>query len=324
MTNNQTATDEVEIDLLKLAQVLLHRAKLIIVWTLLVAAAAFGITYYLITPLYTSTALLYVNNSSISVGSTSFSISSAELTAAQSLVDTYGVILKSRNTLEDVIREDDLPYTYEELYKMIETQAVNSTEIFEVSVTSASPAEAEQIANTIADILPDKIASIVDGSDVRIVDYAVIPSERTSPSYTVNTVIGALVGFVAAAAYVILRYLFDESIRTEDYLTQTYPNIPLLAVVPDMMGGGKGGYGYGSYYGGDRSGSEKRGQEKRSASKNQPQPKAVRQAERTGTQDSRPAPSAPRTAAQGQPKPKAPARPSSASDVKKGGDRANG
>lgn len=325
MTNNQTATDEIEIDLLKLAQVLLHRAKVIIACTLLVAAAAFGITHYLITPLYTSTALLYVNNTSFSVGSTSFSISSAELTAAKSLVDTYGVILKSRNTLEDIIRKDNLSYTYEQLYNMIETSAVNSTEIFEVSVTSPSPAEAESIANTIADVLPDKIASIVEGSDVRIVDYAVIPSERTSPSYTMNTVIGALVGFVFAAAVVILRYLFDESIRTEDYLTQTYPNIPLLAVVPDMMG--NGGKGYGSYYkygyGTDTS------EKKRSSSKSQ-QPKVVQSSERTGTQDSRPAP-APRPAA---PRPAGSqpraARPASGADkpagsgVKKGGDRANG
>lgn len=328
MTNNQTATDEIEIDLLKLAQVLLHRAKLIIVCTLLVAAAAFGITYYIITPLYTSTALLYVNNSSISVGSTSFSISSAELTAAQSLVDTYGVILKSRNTLEDVIRQDNLPYTYEELYEMIETEAVNSTEIFEVSVTSASPTEAEQIANTIADILPDKIASIVDGSDVRIVDYAVIPSERTSPSYTINTVVGALVGFVAVAAYVILRYLFDESIRTEDYLTQTYPNIPLLAVVPDMMGNSGKGY-YGNYYTSERPGSsEKKGGGRNSSAKTQ-QPKAVRPPERTGTQDGR----RPASAVQPDSRPVRPASggtaaatrsPAASADVKKGGNRANG
>ena len=342
MTNNQTATDEIEIDLLKLAQVLLHRAKFIIVCTLLVAAAAFGITHYLITPLYTSTALMYVNNSSFSVGSTSFSISSAELTAAKSLVDTYGVILKSRNTLEDVIRRDSLTYTYEELYEMIETEAVNSTEIFQVSVTSPDPAEAESIANTIAEVLPEKISAIVDGSDVRIVDYAVIPSERTSPSYTINVVIGALVGFIVAAAIVILRYLFDESIRTEDYLTQTYPNIPLLAVVPDMMGTSGKGY-YGDYYTSERPGSsDKKGSEKRSAARTQ-QPKAVRSAEWTDTQDSRrPASgaSAARPAARPASRPASaaqtdsrPVRPASggngtgtmpAGDVKKGGNRANG
>ena len=291
MTKNETETGEIEIDLLKLAEVLLHRAKIIIAVTLLVAAAAFGITYYLITPLYTSTALMYVNNSSFSVGSTSFSISSAELTAAKSLVDTYVVILKSRNTLEDVIRQEDLDYTYEELYDMVSSSAVNSTEIFEINVTSPSPSEAEHIANVLAQVLPDKIASIVEGSDVRIVDYAVIPSKRTSPSYTTNTVIGALVGLVLACAVVILRYLFDESIHSEDYLTQTYPDIPLLAVVPDMMHSGKD-KNYGSYYGGGGSstGSSSGGGERR-----QSQPAAAHAAA-PRPQPARPQPAKPQAA----------------------------
>jgi capsular polysaccharide biosynthesis protein len=248
MTTNQIGTDESEIDLLELARVLWRRAWLVVLSTILVAAMAFGYTYCLVTPLYTASALLYVNNSSFSVGSTSFSISASELSAAKTLVDTYGVILLSRTTLEEVIEVDNLDYTYEELYSMITTGAVNDTEIFEVTVTSDSPAEAESIANTIAGILPEKISNIVEGSDVRIVDYAVIPSHRTSPSYTKNTAVGGILGFVLAAAYIILRYLLDENIHTEDYLTQTYPNIPLLAVVPDMSES-KGRDSSGGYYG---------------------------------------------------------------------------
>ena len=88
--------------------------------------------------------------------------------------------------------------------------------------------------NTIARILPDKIADIVVGSDVRIVDYAVVPSHRFSPSYTKNTAIGAILGIVLSGAVIIGVYLLDENIRSEEYLTQTYPDIPLLAVIPDM------------------------------------------------------------------------------------------
>ena len=168
------------------------------------------------------------------MGSTSFSISNADLTAAQKLVDTYIVILNSRTALNEVIEEAGVDYTCEELKEMITAKAVNSTEVFEVVVTSKSPAEAERIANTIAVVLPDKIADIVEGSDVRIVDYAVVPAHRSSPSYTRNTVIGMLLGAVLSAAIVILAYLFDENIRSEDYLTQTYPDIPLLSVIPDM------------------------------------------------------------------------------------------
>ena len=253
MYENRPETDEIEIDLLKVAQVLLRKAKFIIAITLLVAVATFAVTYFFITPMYTSTAMMYVNNSSFSLGNTSFSISQGELTAAQGLVDTYIVILKSRTCLESIIDQCSLEYDYEELYDMIESEAVNSTEIFSIDVTSKSPHEAERIANTITQVLPERISSIVDGSDVRIVDYAVVPSERTSPSFTLNTVIGALVGFVLAAAIVILRYMLDDQIHEEDYLTQTYPNIPLLAVVPDMLASeGKGYYYYSSSGGSDK------------------------------------------------------------------------
>ena len=239
--------DEIEIDLLELLRVLLHRWWVILLSAIVCGALAFGYTFLLIDPLYQSSALMYVNNSDISVGSTSFSISSSDLTAAQKLVDTYVVILKSRTALDEVTEQAGLDYTYEDLKDMISAAAVNSTEVFEITVTSKDPQEAEKIANTIARVLPDKISDIVVGSDVRIVDYAVVPSHRSSPSYTRNIAIGILLGIILSAGLLIIIYLFDENIRSEDYLTQTYPEIPLLAVIPDMNSGRHGSGYYRAY-----------------------------------------------------------------------------
>lgn len=296
MSNNQTGKDVIEIDLLELAQVLFRRIGIIILCTILVAAMAFGYTYFFIEPLYTASAMMYVNNSSFSIGSTSVSISALELSAAQSLVDTYTVILMSRMTLEEVIEADELEYTYDELYDMIDVEAVNSTEIFQINVTSTSAAEARSIANTIVEVLPDKIASIVDGSDVRIVDYAVTPSVRTSPSYTRNTALGGLVGLFLAAAVIIIRYLFDEEIHAEDYLTKTYSDIPLLAVIPDMSSPTKNNKYY--YYGRRPTQTSKGTPTPRSQKRSQPssQPESRRTSSSTGStastarQESRPAP----------------------------------
>lgn len=256
------------IDLVEVLGVLLHRIWAIILTALIVGSLTFGYTYLFIAPKYQASTLLYVNNSDISVGSSSFSITTGDLSAAQKLVDTYVVILRSRTVLNEVIEKADVSYTYTELSGMITAGAVNSTEVLRIVVTCTNPAEAERIANTIAEILPERIPDIVNGSDVRIVDYAVVPSRRSSPSYTKNTAIGVLIGAVAAAAVIVLTYLFDENIRSEDYLTQTYPDVPLLAVIPNMSSsrqrGGRYGYGYrygyrnGSYYqnayGGSKSG----------------------------------------------------------------------
>lgn len=105
--------------------------------------------------------MMYVNNSSINVGSTQVDLS--DLSAAQSLVETYIVILKTRGTLEQVIEQENLSYDYETLSDMIEAGAVNSTEVFEIQVTSADPEEAERIANCIAELLPGRISEIVGG-----------------------------------------------------------------------------------------------------------------------------------------------------------------
>lgn len=243
-----------EIDLLALCKVLWSKALVLILTSLIAGSVAFGVTAFFIKPKYEATAAMYVNNSSFSFGSTNFSISSSELTASNSLVTTYIFILESRTTLEDVIATADLPYNYEELSRMITAQAVSGTAAFNVTVRSESPLEAELIANTIAKLLPDRIAEIVDGSSVRIVDYAIVPAHRASPSFAKNTVLGVLLGFAVSAAIVTVKYIVNEQtneiITSADDLKALYPDIPVLALIPDMRLSEKKGYYYSSYYGG--------------------------------------------------------------------------
>ena len=111
-------------------------------------------------------------------------------------------------------------------------------EVFEIAVTSASPLEAEKIANTIAELLPDRISGIVEGSSVRIVDYAVVPAQKASPSISRNTLLGGLLGVVLCCGVIILREIFDEQIRDEDYVRETF-DLPLLAAVPDLTARGR-------------------------------------------------------------------------------------
>lgn len=236
--------DEIyEIDLLRIIKVLWHRVWILILAAILAGAAAFSYARFLVDTKYSSTAMMYVNNSSISIGSTNVSISSGELSAAQSLVDTYLVILKSRTTLEEVIEKSGVEYTYEELSGMITSGAVNGTEVFQITVTSTDPAEAKLLANTIADVLPKTISNVVDGSSVRVVDYAVATGHRVSPSYTKYTTIGLVIGFIISAGIIIVLDLMDDVIHDEEYLMQNY-DIPVLAMIPDLESAGKKKYAY--------------------------------------------------------------------------------
>lgn len=254
MTNNLQANrqEEQEIDLLKLLRVLLGK-----IW--LIAAAAFvgGLmfllyTLFFITPQYKSSALLYVNNSSIDIGSTKLNISSGDISASSSLIDTYVVILKSRTTLEQAIKEGKLPYSYEQLSRKVSGSAEGKTPVFKITVQDADPEMAAHITNTIVEIMVDAnsgISGIVEGSSVRVIDYAVVARKASSPSYTKNTAIGLLLGFVVSCGIIILFSLMDSTIREEEYLLEKYGNIPVLASIPDLFEDSQGGYyGYGSSY----------------------------------------------------------------------------
>lgn len=235
-----------EVDLWELLRTLWRKAWVMALAAVLGASLFLGGTLLFIPKRYTASALLYVNSSTISMGSTKVSISASELSAAQSLVDTYIVILKTRTTLNEVIEQSGVPYTYEEIIKsdMIHAAAVNSTEVFSIEVTSKDPKEAEKLANTICAVLPNKIASIVEGSSARIVDYAVEPAEKSSPSLGKNTILGGLLGGVLAFLGIALAFLTDTKIQDVDYLKQSY-DLPVLAVIPDLTA--KDGKNYSQY-----------------------------------------------------------------------------
>lgn len=244
MNNNE---DIVEVSLKRLLEAVLHRGWIVGIASVLGALIIFVFTMFCVTPQYESSAMFYVNNNAISVGDVSLSsITSSDITASRNLVNSYVVILNTRESLNDVIDYAGVDLSYKDLKKMISASSVNETEIFEVVVTSADPEEAEKIASAIAYILPKRISSIIEGTSAKVVDAAVLPVEPSSPSYAVNAVIGFLLGVTMSVTIVILKEIFDTTVRTEEDLTQN-ANIPILATVPDMTAPSKGGYyGYGN------------------------------------------------------------------------------
>ncbi len=244
--NINKKNDTVEIDLRRLWKAVWRRLWVICLAAVLGAALSLAATYYLVTPMYQSSAMFYVNNSAISMGEASLSITSSDITASKSLVATYSVILKSRTCLDDVIDYANLEYTYEELRKMISASSVNDTEVFQVVVTGPDPAEAERIANAVAYILPNQITDIVEGTSAKIVDYAVAAASPSSPSYVRNVFLGFVIGLGLAGCLIVVRALYDVTIRTEEDIRQCTDH-PILAAIPDMEAPskGEGYYGYG-------------------------------------------------------------------------------
>lgn len=246
--------EEVEIDLKRLFDAVWNRIWIVVLVTVLTGALAFVGTLLFITPKYESSAMFYVNNGSLSIGNASLSLSAGDISASRGLVDTYIVILQTRETLVDVIDYSGVDITVGELRGMITAAAVDDTEIFRVTVTHPDPETAEVLANAVAHILPKRIDRIIESTSAQVVDTAIVPTAPSSPDYTKNAVIGLLAGLLVTVVIIVLRELFDTSIRVEEDIQRVCPH-PVLSAVPDMLAPSKGGkyrrrrYGYGYGYG---------------------------------------------------------------------------
>ena len=237
--------NEETIDLLHLLSVLWRKAWLIVLAGILLAGACFGWATFMIPETYSSSVMLYVNTETSLAG---YSISLSDLNTAKSLVSTYMVILKSRETLLMVLDEAESDRSYQGLSGMITASQVNGTEIFSITVTSTDPEEAARLANAIAVVLPLRVEAIINGASMRLVSGAVVNSAKVGPNITRYTALGLFAGMLLAAIVIIVLDLLNDVIRDEEHILQTY-DIPILARVPDMLGKefehGYYSYGYG-------------------------------------------------------------------------------
>lgn len=234
------------IDLSHIFKSLWTKSWLIVICGLIASVIGFSYSTYFITPQYSSSIMLYVNNSSFSLGNTSFSITSSEISAAQSLVKTYSELLKNRTTIESVIEKLDLPYSYGHVLGMIQATSSNETEIMKVTVTGDDPYEASRIANCIAEVLPARVSVIVDGASMEVVDYAVPNLSKISPNITRYTSVGFILGILISMLLVILAAMLDDTIHDEEYVIRTC-KYPILARIPNLNESGSKKYGYYSY-----------------------------------------------------------------------------
>lgn len=240
----KTSKDYYSIDLMHIARSIIHRLWIIILAAVLAAAAGFSYSTFVLKPVYGAQVLLYVNNSSINFGNTSFDISASDIQASLSLVNTYSVLLKNRTTLERVKENAGVDYTVAELASMIQTGSVNETEVMRVVVTCGNPHEAAKIANSIAEVLPVRVSEIIDGASMVVVDRAVPVTSKIGPSVSRYTFLGLIIGALVTVIIIAVRAIMDDTIYNEDYVLENY-DYPILAKVPNLLETHHGsGYGY--------------------------------------------------------------------------------
>lgn len=229
-------TETKELDLREVVRTIRKKTWVIVLAALLAGILVFTYTFCFVTPMYQANVMIYVNNGT---DNNSGSVNSVDLAVALRLVTTYVNILKSDTVLEKVIEDANVDFTPSQVRKMMTAEPVEETEMFRVMITAPDPQMAADIANSIAEVAPTAIPDIIEGSAAKIIDYAKVPTYRHSPSYAINTLIGILVGALAAIVVVVGRDLLDTRVKNEDDLAKIC-SVPVIGLIPEIVDETKG------------------------------------------------------------------------------------
>lgn len=218
--------DEIEIDLIELFYAL-KKKIVVLILAALVGAGIFGIYSFAIAkPVYESTSKIYILTQSTSLASF------ADIQISSSLAKDYEEMIFSRPVVLQVKQNLGLDYEYEEIKEMLTVVNPADTRVLNISCRSEDMNEARDMANEFATVSKRQISDIMDTDEPTFFEKAVVNEDAVKPEKAKNIIIGFLLGLIIAAAVVIIRYMLNDSIKSEDDI-ERYLGLNTLAAIPN-------------------------------------------------------------------------------------------
>lgn len=202
---------------------ILRRRWLSIVAFMLIGVGVGAAVTVLATPMYASTTRLFVSTPVSDTDNNALQGSQF----ASGRVASYANLIKGNAIAQKVIDQLHLTESPTDLTAQITATPVTNTVILEVTATDPSPARAQQLSQTTAEVFSAYIPTL-EGSTpagqapikATIVDAAPLPTEPVSPRPKLNLALGGLVGLFVGLGIAFLRETLDTTIKSATVLDE--------------------------------------------------------------------------------------------------------
>lgn len=220
--------DEETIDLLELFRIILKHIKLIIILCFLFALVGFFGTKVFISPKYTASTSIYLTPQISESGSLDYNSQ-----MANSKLVTNAVNLLTQNNIMSEVAKDVGLESADSVKKCITIKNEANTEIITISATTTDPKLSKDIANDTVSTFIRTMQKNLNVRNIEVVDKAKLSYIPSGPNVKKNTLLATLVGFVIGCGYAVLRFLFDNRLRTKEE-TEKYLGIPVFCEIPEL------------------------------------------------------------------------------------------
>ncbi|MGP6146547.1 YveK family protein [Jeotgalibaca sp. A122] len=166
-------------------------------------------TFFFITPKYSSTSKMVVNQTQ----NTEQTLTNTDIQTNLNLINTYQSIIKEPIILEDVIGKVDSNISPQELSQKLSVQTENNSLVFGVTVSDENPYMASDLANAVAETFQEKIGDILEVESVTILSQATPNTKPVSPNVILNLIIGLSTGLMVGISLALVSELMDKRVK---------------------------------------------------------------------------------------------------------------
>ncbi len=221
--------EEQALNIKDILKILKKKFNMILVVTLITTIASIGITYFVITPTYLTSAKLFIGMPTIhSDGSGN---ASWDFSYYKQLLEPYSEIIKSDDLIERAIRKGNLNISQQALSGALSVQS-NSNQVLNLSIVTGNSVEGVEILNAVIDEFIETSNKLIENSNVEVISSPKISNAPISPNKPKNIIFGIGFGLAIGIALVLIIEYMDNSIKDEDE-AERIMGIPMLGTVPE-------------------------------------------------------------------------------------------
>ena len=202
---------EIEINVLSLLKELVRKWYIIAGVAVCCAILMILYTFVRADRRYTSTASAYL----LSKTDRSTAVTTAELTASATLAADFAQIVESTDAAKETISRLNLNIPASTLKSAVTASYASGNRVVTIKVKDTDAAQAQKIAETLLTVAEEKAASISKTLYVEVIDKPSLPASVSKPSLKSPFVKGFLLGFIAACAYIVIRWFIRKPIWDE-------------------------------------------------------------------------------------------------------------
>jgi capsular polysaccharide biosynthesis protein len=223
---NENKERKLEVTVRDVFNVLIKKWLIIVLCGLVLASSFLLGTKLFITPQYESTTKMFV----LYKINTGF-YQPADFQMSTMLTQDYAQVIKSRTVAEQVIENLGLDMSTNALRNRITVETDDNTRIVTIIAKDPDPVMAQKLADEIRQVSATQIVDVMDMEAVNVVDTANLPTPPSTPKTAQNTLLGGALGFVLAAAIILLQHYSNDTIKNTDDV-EHYLGLNVLASIP--------------------------------------------------------------------------------------------